>query len=280
MARKLSGFLPLQYASRGKRDPKAGLPFFLDNIGDDLLIILLAFVPLSEAPITVALAIAALHFSFWCIYEIGYYENDRVAILHERHGQVPVGFKQFEDGYSAKLAWAWGIALGATGVVLMWWSGVSHLANIGTIGFVFLILLWGAVLIALRSLFGFYNHVDKMSRVFVYLPLQLFKYAFPALFFVLPAAGVALIFAQIIRRWMPYVVYRYLGKEPVGFPARLNRFAVFAVLWLLLLPSNVDWSFALHGALIAAWLFFRGLSQINAARSNVRHVTEDDWRNE
>ncbi|MFY0691637.1 MAG: hypothetical protein JXR14_06915 [Paracoccaceae bacterium] len=280
MSRKISRFLPLQYAARGKRDPDAGLPFFMDNIGDDLVIILLAFVPLSPAPLAAALAIISLHFSLWCIYEIGYYENDQVAVNHERSGQVPVGFSAFGEGYSVTLAMGWGILLGALGIAFVLWSGAFYLSGRGAVAFIGAALLWTAALFALRWLFRFYNHIDKMSRVFIYLPLQLFKYGFPALFFTLPAAGVALVFSQICRRWMPYLIYRYLGKEPGGFPARLIRLLVFSALWLLLLPSNPEWGFVLHGALIMAWLFFRGLSQINAVRTNMRHVTEDDWNNE
>lgn len=270
--------LPLEYASRGKRDPKAGLPFFQDNIGDDLLIILIAFAPFSPSPVAVALAIVFLHFSFWSVYEIGYYENDLVASKFERDAQIPVGFRDFEGSYSTRTAWAWAIVLGAAGIACIWWSGVSYLAGRGGIELAGLLTVWAALLGLLRIVFRHYNHIDKMTRVFVYLPLQVLKYGFPALFFALPATGAALIFAQIMRRWTPYLVYRYMKKQPLAFPARLVRLLVFAMLWLMLIPSQAGAEFFLHGAVVLAWLGLRSMSQLRVLLRDAGHVTVDEWK--
>lgn len=275
--------LPLEYASRGKRDPRAGLPFFQDNIGDDLLIVLLAFIPFSPAPVQVALAIVFLHFSFWSVYEIGYYENDLVASKFEIDAQIPAGFRDFEDGYSARTAWAWAIAMGVAGAAFVWRSGafppiLSGGAAAGAGLFAAILALWIGLLVLMRLVFRLYNHIDKMTRIYVYLPLQLFKYAFPALFFVLPPAGAALVFAQMMRRWVPYVVYRHARKEPKAFPARLVRLLVFATVWLLLLPSQPDRTFLLHGAVVFVWLGLRGLSQLKTVLDQAGHVTADSWK--
>ncbi|WP_343080301.1 hypothetical protein [Ostreiculturibacter nitratireducens] len=241
--------------------------------------------PFTAAPLEVALSILFLHFSFWSVYEIGYYENDLVASKFEVDANVPVGFKDFENGYSASIAWAWAIALGAAGVAFAWLSGISHLqvfgGGSGGAGvFAGLLAIWVALLVAMRLVFRLYNHIDKMTRVFVYLPLQIAKYAGPALIFPLSPAGAALVFAQIMRRWLPYIVYRYTRKESQTFPARIVRLLVFASLWLVLLPSEADRAFVIHGAVIFAWLALRGLRQMRDVLDNVAHVASDGWKSQ
>lgn len=270
--------VPFRYASTCKRDSQKGRAFFLDNIGDDLLLVLLAFVPFSPEPFLVALAIVLLHVSFWSVYEIGYFENDFVAAKHEADGRVSSAFKESGGQFSALIAWVWAVALGLAGLACAWQSGVSHLAGGGVPEFLGLLVLWGAVLLTLRKLFQYYNHIDKMTRVFVYLPLQLLKYGFPALFFALPPAGAALIFAQIIRRWAPYLVYRYVKKEPLELPTRLIRLLVFVMLWLLLIPSQAGLSLFLHGLIILAWLAFRAVRQFQNLLHDAGHVTVDKWK--
>jgi hypothetical protein len=276
----LQGFrqFPFQYASRCKRDTQTGWAFFLDNIADDLLIVLIAFSVFSPAPGFVSLAIILLHMSLWSVYEIGYYENDLVAAKFEVDGKLSSRFNDMEGRFSILAAWVWAAVLGVAGLAFAWQSKVAHFAD-GTIqGVLGMLILWGAFLLLLRKLFRFYNYIDKMTRVFVYLPLQLLKYGFPALFFSLPAAGAALIFAQIIRRWIPYMVYRYMKKEPIEFPSRLVRFVVFAVLWLLLVPSQADLPFFVHGLVILTWLGLRSVRQLQYLLQGAGHVTVDRWK--
>lgn len=269
---------PFQYASRCKRDSQTGRAFFLDNIGDDLLIVLMAFSPFSPAPALVTLAIIFLHMSFWSVYEIGYYENDLVAARFEVDGKLSSRVRDLEGGFSILTAWIWAVALGVAGLACAWQSRVSHLAEGNVPEFLSLMILWAMVLLLLRKLFQYYNYLDKMTRVFVYLPLQLLKYGFPALFFSLPAAGAALIFAQIIRRWAPYLVYRYMKKEPLELPSRLVRLLMFALLWLLLIPSQGSWSFFVHGLVILAWLGLRAVRQLQSLLHDAGHVTIDKWK--
>ncbi|TAG26426.1 MAG: hypothetical protein EAZ40_04550 [Rhodobacterales bacterium] len=249
-----------------------------DGIGDDLLLVLIAFVPLSPTPIPVALAIIFLHVSLWSVYEIGYYENDLVAAKHERDGKLSSTFKETGGRFSILTAWIWAAALGVAGVACVWQSEVSHLADGNLPEILASLVLWAAVLVFLRKLFQYYNHIDKMTRVFVYLPLQLVKYGFPALFFDLPAAGAALIFAQIIRRWAPYLVYRYMKKEPLELPSRLVRLLMFALLWLLLMASQASLAFFLHGLFILVWLGLRAARQLQSLLQNAGHVTVDKWK--
>lgn len=269
---------PLEYAARGKRDPNGGLPFFVDNIADDLLIVLIAFVPFSHSPLLVALAVACLHFSLWSVYEIGYYENDLAAQNLEKSGKIPVGFERFQEGYSTRSSWIWAVLLGTAGIGFAWWSNSTFFFGMGAIGLFAMGVLWLGVLVSLRALFHWYNHIDKMTRTYIYLPLQVMKYGFPAVLFSLPAAGGALIFAQMMRRWMPYVVYRYAGREVEDFPARFVRLSIFIVIWALLLPTEWNWAFILHGIAIFLWLSLRGFTQLRMLVLGAHHIAEDQWK--
>lgn len=271
-------YLPFHYATQCKRNKKAGLPFFYDNLGDDLLIVLIAFALASGAPVFVALAIVILHFSFWIIYEVGYFENDSVSNSLERDGKTPAEFEYFKQRFSEPLAWAWALVLGLIGVGVVTYSPMSYFASPGLWGLLANFALWFSVLAALRALYYLYNHVDKMTRVYLYLPLQLLKYAFPIIFFTLPPAGAALIFAQITRRWIPYVIYRYAGKIPDHLPARLIRLIVFILLWMLLLPANFNNEHLLIGVVGAAILLIRSRSQFRGILRMSKSVRLDDWR--
>lgn len=271
-------YWPFHYATQCKRNKRAGLPFFYDNLGDDLLIVLIAFALASDAPLFVALAIVILHFSFWIIYEVGYFENDSVSVKLERDGKTPAKFEYFEQRFSEPLAWVWALVLGLLGVSVVTYSPTSYFASSNLWGLLANIALWFSVLAALRALYFLYNHVDKMTRIYLYLPLQVLKYAFPVIFFPLSPAGAALVFAQITRRWIPYVIYRYAGEIPNHVPARFIRLIVFILLWLLLLPANFDSEHLLVGVIGAVLLLIRGRSQFKDTLRMSKSVRLDDWR--
>ena len=271
-------YWPFDYSRKCKRNLEAGLPFFYDNLGDDLLIVLLAFALVSDAPLWAALGITLLHFSLWIVYEIGYFENDSVSVKLEADGKTPENFEKYKDVFSQKAAWTWAMVVGFAGLAVILFTPGSYFEGTGVFGFVLAAGLWTAWLIALRGTYYAFNHVDKMSRVYLYLPLQLLKYAFPVLFFTLSPAGAALVFAQIIRRWVPYMVYRHAHKMPEYLPARLLRMIVFASLWLLLLPSNLTQDHLLLGAAGGIVLLLRSVSQIRGQLRKARGVGKDDWQ--
>ncbi|RBW54939.1 hypothetical protein [Ruegeria sp. A3M17] len=273
-ASRLRRYVPLDYAFRFKRNKSTGLPFFLDNLGDDLLLVLLAFVPFSSDPIAFALAIFFFHVSFWTVYEIGYFENDAMSASFEHEARVTPGFHEAAAYYSERQAWIWAVALAIPGAMLVAW--VKATESIALVALLYL-LAWCALLGCLRGVYYAYNRIDKLSRVWLYLPLQILKYAFPLMFIHLPAAGASLVFAQCLRRWIPYIVYRYGGRGLVALPSKVLRVLSFLSIWLLLLPSNLSDSYVIHGVIILVWLCFRGLSQIRKVVRNAQHVQHDKW---
>jgi len=273
-------YWPFHYAMKCKRNSNAGLPFLYDNLGDDLLIVVIAFAVSSDAPLLLALAVGLLHISFWIIYEVGYFENDVVSERHESDGKTPPNFSRFKLVFSEKAAWCWASFFGVAGVSTAMIVADSYFLQSGAVGLFVALVLWGCLLAMTRAVFSAYNHVDKMSRIYLYLPMQFLKYAFPAIFFPLSPGGAALIFAQMVRRWLPYTIYRYSRKLPGQLPARLLRLIVFVSLWLLLLPSNFEKEHILFGAVAITFLTLRSMTQFRQLLRNSRNVRQDNWQSE
>ena len=270
---------PFEYCIRCKRNKDAGLPFLVDNLGDDLLIILIAFALVLQTPIWGVIAIFFLHVSFWMIYEVGYFENDLISDTLEAESKTPPRFAEFRDKFSEPTAWLYAAGFGAIGIWAMSQTVDWYFTGSALIGFVLSAAIWTAILVSLRLTYWVYNRVDKMSRVFVYLPLQILKYGFPMVFVGLAPAGAALIFAQMMRRWLPYVVYRYSGSLHSGVPIRALRLVMFLTCWLFLLPSNVtEPAHFIIGAVATVLLSIRGFSQLRAALRDASNVRADTWQ--
>ena len=270
-------YIPLSYAAKCKRNTARGLPFFVDNLTDDFLILAVAFVPLTQAPLATFLGLLLLHLSLWAIYEVGYFENDLVAATIEPDGKVPPRFSEFRNRFSEPVSWGAAIILGAAGIAVLVAGGMiprePDAAGVALAGAV-----WLAFLIALRLTYRVYNRIDKASRVFLYLPLQMFKYGFGALFLPLAPAGAALIFSQILRRWVPYIVYRNAGSLPTGLEPRILRLLTFCSIWLLLLPAAEPAGHLIIGAFGFALLLARSNSRILTRWRRATSAAEDMGR--
>ncbi len=270
-------YYPLDYAANCKRNNGSGYSFITDNVREDLTIILVAFVPLAPSPVATFFAIILFHISFWIIYEAGYVDNDRTAARAEMDAKIPPSFHIYDKIYKEPLAWICAVIVAIPAAFLAALSGVAFLPGSPLILTITVLALWLLLLVSLRLLYLVYNRIDKMTRIYLYVALQLMKYGFPALFFSLPAAGAMLITAQVFRKWFPYVIYRHAGRLARDFPWRLLRLMVFVILWLLLLSDQFSMAYLLHGLGIAVLLWLRSRSQLKAAVANVRHVGDDTW---
>jgi len=171
--------------------------------------------------------VALLFVSFWAVYEIGYYDNDRCALAREEDPVVKDAFGAFPDFVPAACVWAvGGSALGLA------WSGAGWRGA----------LCWGLCLAAVALVFRTFNRLDKASRVWLYPVLAgLRSLGYLA---ILPAgpAGLSAGLAQMFSRFLGYFLYRYIRLFGVrAYPALPLR-AVQTVLLLIALVA-----FAGHG---------------------------------
>ncbi|EBA12500.1 hypothetical protein [Roseobacter sp. CCS2] len=269
---------PFEYCIHCKRNSAARWSFLVDNLGDDLLIILVAFALVLEAPVWGVVGISLLHISFWMIYEVGYYENDLISATVETESRTPPGFAAFRDTFSEPVSWVYAAVFGAAGIWAISQSVDWHFMGMQTTGVAMAAVIWVVVLITLRLTYWAYSRIDKVSRVFLYLPLQVLKYGFPIGFVTLTPAGAALLLAQILRRWVPYIVYRYTGVLHSGLPIRALRLVIFVTGWVLLLPSNfADPAHYILGFVATVLLSLRAFTQFSTVINSAKSVRSDTW---
>jgi hypothetical protein len=251
-------YLPFVYCERVKR-PGKGF-FFKTVLADDWLVLTLALAWTAPLPMAAALGLLLLMFAFWTIYEIGYEENDRVA--HEKEADPTLRAEYFatRPRMPRILPWIWALAFSLTGSIALSVQDL-RLGAIVTIG-----AGWMAILIVTRALFWVYNHVDKRSRAWMYLGLQVARTLGVLIFLPASIVGVVALTSQVISRWAMYLVYR-LG--PGSWPgtgathlARLLIFAVFSSAMLAAAPKSI-----LTYQLLAVFSWF-----VIRARNGIRDV--------
>lgn len=192
----------------------------------------------NEAPGPALLAgLVLLFLSFWSIYEAGYHDNDRCAARYEDDPCLTAEAMAFQDPWFEWKTWISAALFGIGGILLI--SGWDR-----PVAF----LIWAATLLALRATFWLYNRIDKDTRIWLYLPLQWFRYtAFVGLVAIGPV-GWAISLSMIIPAWMDYVNYRYGRSYGIkSFPTTPTRAYRLAVLCMLLVPI------AMLGGLSAIW---------------------------
>ena len=262
-------YLPFIYMERIKRPGKQYLLRYV--VGDDLPILLLATLWRWPIPWLQALGLLFLTASFWCIYELGYFENDLIASRHEDDPKIAGEFFSTHAGVPGWLAWAWASVFAAAGLFAL------DPGNLGVAA-----LKWFGILAATRLVFAAYNHVDKASRKWLYLALQGLKhfgyFAVVATNFV----GVALLAAQGLTRWLHYLVYR-IQKEATGtrdnaWPKlhdQVIRLAIFGflVVGMAAAAGSQDLSYGWQIGAALIWCGLRGFRDVKAVVTRVRRIS-------
>ncbi len=221
-------YIPGDYLVHIKRPGQTGARRQL--VTDDLVFWVLGAASGGMAPGTWP-GVALLFVSFWAIYEVGYFDNDRCAVAREDDPVVSTAFADVRAAWLLPAAILWALVCGAVGIAWLGagWGGAA---------------CWGLCLAALIVVFGTFNRLDKASRVWLYPALAgLRSLGYLA---VLPAgaAGLAAGLAQIFSRFLGYFLYRYIRVLGVcAYPALPLR-AVQTILLLIGLAA-----FGRHGGL-------------------------------
>jgi hypothetical protein len=241
-------YLPGDYLSQIKRPNRRALRTLAK---DDLLPWILA--GLSATPTLMeAVGLFCLFFSMWCFYEIGYYDNDQCAIKYESDANFFPQAANVDRSFLKKSA-ATGLVLGLAGVILIapGWRGEA-------------LLTWFAGMVALVCVYWLYNRLDKNSRVWLYLPLQLFRSGALFLLVASNTVGYALAGSQMLTRWIDYVIYRYLREKHgiVSFPQRPQKTVRVMICFLMIVPLvlHAQWyAFMVPATLGIAFFLFEAL---------------------
>ncbi len=281
-------YFPFSYLEKVKR---VGENYTLKVImWDDLPILLFAFAwQVNNSPLQAA-SILFLLISFWCVYELGYYENDLVAEKYEEQPKLAKTYYEYKLMMSSFLPWFWSLVFGAIGVTLLEKAqGVRYLFNgselemqIVAIDPVLLIgLYWGAFLLLTRLCFWAYNNLNKHTRTWLYIWLQSFRYyGFVAVTTINPI-GTSLLSSNILARSILYIVYRYSGGNSKDWPTQIPEKVLRCLIFVFIL---VGFSFSTQDLYlwqnwqtwtIIIWCIIQGKGQFIRMLSRIKPVFED-----
>ncbi len=278
-------YIPFLYLERGKRP---GQRYFLRVIlGDDWLVLVLAASWLSPQPFVHAAMLLFFLLSFWCVYEVGYLENDRVAEKFEKKPVLSNTYLLYKDLMKWWQPWVWAIIFAIPGLMLL------ELTDLGLHSLTFFItypdnaiasgvidgLAWISLLALLRASYWVYNYINKPTRVWLYIILQVYKTFGFLLLTVTNLVGTLLFSSQVLARWISYFTYRYSHKDWQGLPGELIRCVMFGFLLFAIALGTQDISLIFNGqaVVIFLWCLYRGRRQLNTVWSQVHSIHKDEW---
>ncbi|MCC0176342.1 hypothetical protein I4641_05045 [Waterburya agarophytonicola K14] len=281
-------YLPFFYLKKVKR---VGEKYILKVIlWDDLPILLLAFSWQAINPTLHGISILFLLVSFWCVYELGYYENDRVAEKYEEKPKLSITYHLYKQMMTTWYPLFWSLLFGvigitllnkAQGVQLLFSSQVIETYIVSSNPILATCLYWFGLLFLSRLCFWVYNHLNKHTRTWLYLLLQSFRYyGFLAVTSTNPI-GTSLLSSHVLSRSVLYVVYRYSGGDvdhwPKQVPEKLLRWLIFIFLLsaIALGSQSLELWQNWQTWTIMAWCLIQGQGQIRRMLSEVKPVFKD-----
>ncbi|MCC0177976.1 hypothetical protein I4641_13410 [Waterburya agarophytonicola K14] len=228
--------------------------------------------------------------SFWCIYELGYIENDVVGEKFENKAILSYNYKSYEISFGFWQPWLWSLGLSFLGIVTL---AKDRTLESLIIDFPFdgysdnllwiskELIYWIVFLVVLRILFYIYNHVNKQSRVWLYLLLQTFRYCGFLVVLSTNTVGLMLLASSILTRSIQYILYRYLGGKNSSWPMDFPRYFFCLLIYLILLgiiaANDRDLNLLLNPQvlLISAFCLLRGSKHFYKVFSQFIPVSED-----
>ena len=260
-------YIPLLYSVKVKKPKKN---YFLRNIiGEDFIILLLAFAYDSTHFWQTTIILFLLQISFWCVYELGYIENDTIGEKFEDKAILSCNYGSYEY-FPSWQPWGWSFILSAIAILFIYFNledffnltlnlDSDRLRNI-TKNY----LLWIAFLVNLRWMFYVYNHINKQSRVWFYLLLQTCRYCGYLILFTASTVGLMLLISKTATRSIQYILYRYAGGNSNSWPINFPRYFFYLLIFILLTGvvaiNERDLSLILNSQMliIAIFCFARG----------------------
>ena len=282
-------YIPLLYSEKVKRPDKK---YFLNNIiGEDFIILALSFSYASSHPWLNIIGLFLLQMAFWCIYELGYIENDKIGEKFEDKAVLSYNYKSFEYSYGFWQPWLWAFVLSILGIAILLKDGManSFTAELFAVNDYSQSLLWFSqelgfwmlFLLALRALFYVYNGINKQSRVWFYLLLQTCRYCGFLVVMTTNISGLMLLLSSILTRSIQYILYRYLGGKNSSWPMDFPRYFFCLLIYLMLVgvltlnDRNISILFNPQVLLISAFCLLRGSKHFYKVCTQFLPVSED-----
>ena len=281
-------YLPFSYLERVKRvNEKYTLKVIL---WDDLPLLLFTFTWQPHYSLLKAISIIFLMISFWCVYEIGYFENDLIAEKYEEKPKLATTYYAHKRMMESYYPWIFSLLFGFLGLFLLEKTQeVRYLFNpallelkIGAFHPVFLMsFYWILLLISTRLCFWIFNNFNKHTRSWLYILLQSFRYyGFATVTYINPI-GTSLLSSNILSRSILYVVYRYSGGEAKDWPTEIPEKVLRCLTFVFILGAISFGSQSLYlwqtwqTWTIICWCLIQGKGQFIRTLSQVKPIFED-----
>ena len=283
-------YIPLVYTEKVKKPGDQYL--FKTIIKDDLLMLVMASTWLSHQPLLHFASMTLLMFSFWCIYEIGYMENDLIAEKFEKSPQLTANYQKYKPIINLWQPWIWSSILAIPGIVLLELTTIIHNDDF-IFGFNQLDLskiltkigLWFGLLLLLRATYWVYNRVDKQTRDWLFPCLQVYKCFGFLVITTTNIVGSMLFAAQVLSRWLPYIIYRYakVGNWTANVGhlfTNLFRCVIFTFLLIAASLGNQDTSLLISWQSLCIFVYcaWRGRKQFREIIHQAHPIKQDDWQ--
>jgi len=281
-------YLPFSYLEKVKRvDEKYTLKVIL---WDDLPLLLFTFTWQANYSLLKALSIILLIISFWCVYEIGYYENDLIAEKYEEQPKLAKTYYAHKEMMESYYPWLFSLLFGFLGLFLLEKAqGVRYLFNAAPLELKISALhpiclmscYWAMLLVSTRLCFWIFNNFNKHTRSWFYIVLQSFRYYGFAVLTYLNPIGTCLLSSNILSRSILYVVYRYSGGKENDWPTEIPEKVLRCLTFVFILGaiSFGSQSFYLWQTwqtwAIICWCLIQGKGQFIRTLSQVKPVFED-----
>lgn len=255
-------YMPGEYISKIKRPGERYI--WRAIIQEDLFLWVLSSVPLAAMVGTHIIGLVLLCASFWTIYELGYVDNDQVAVRYEKDPKLSDAFGRVEVETSLFKPWLWAIPIGIAGVLLLKYPGEIHSIDV---------IKWIAVLLATYGCFWLYNRIDKMTRTWLYVWLQFGRSAAFIVLAPITLVGSIALASNALARWIPYFVYRHADKKWPGGKPEIIRLVIFVLLALLMMVAQgksaiLNWS----TVVFLAWGVFRARHELRGFVQSIERL--------
>ena len=272
-----AAYAPFLYVVKFKHN----LKYLLHGIlMDQWMILVLASSWVAPQPITHAIGLLLLVASFWCIYELGYYENDYIAEHYEKNPNLRETTLSRPEAPAIQ-PWIWASIFAVPGLSLLQWAMMPELSSPMNSAILeqvlWMVPAWFAILLVTRFVYFAFNHIDKRTRVWLYLLLQYSRLPAFAILSVVSPVGAILLSSQTLISWIRYIVYRYQGNMH-EVPHAILRLVTLGFLMVMLTISNgVTAILTWQMAAILGFCLVRTFSTLPQFMSQMRWVSDDNW---
>ncbi|MEO1392766.1 MAG: hypothetical protein AAFV90_07635 [Cyanobacteria bacterium J06634_5] len=249
--------------------------------------LVIAFSFLSPHPILNAVSLLLLTISYWCVYEIGYQENDLVGEKYESNPILSKTYARYKSRVNltnTPAPWYAAIAIALPGLFLLdigkselpLFKAMALTSELGPT-ILFEGFLWLSLLIAVRLTFWVYNQFNEEARIWIYPILQIQTLFGFTLIAGTNIVGSMLLMSLVICRWLHYSIYR-CGGDRWSFPINLSCLVLFVImLFAVAVGHSAPLSLLTWQAAAAfAFCFVRSLKGLSNRKARFRLLAQDN----